>query len=215
MMNALVVEDDPSYAPALTRYLHRAGWRTFQTDSFHAAKKMLDHNAIDLAFIDLRLPDGNGMALIREGTDLKTQFAIITGHPGLESAIQAIEHRVVGYLPKPLKIAKINSILERVHERRTADRQREAALANEDVDSTADQADAPNPEFDHVSASALLRLNVRVGMTVEQAERELIEATLLDMHGDKPTAAKVLGISLKTLYNKLNSYRRPQSRPRE
>lgn len=45
-----------------------------------------------------------------------------------------------------------------------------------------------------------------VGRTVEDVERELIESTLEHFDGDKKQAADVLGISLKTLYNRLNSY---------
>jgi two-component system, NtrC family, response regulator HydG len=47
---------------------------------------------------------------------------------------------------------------------------------------------------------------VRVGKTVEEVERELIESTLEHFDGDKKQAADILGISLKTLYNRLNSY---------
>ena len=47
---------------------------------------------------------------------------------------------------------------------------------------------------------------IRVGKTVEEVERELIESTLEHFDGDKKQAADILGISLKTLYNRLNSY---------
>lgn len=47
---------------------------------------------------------------------------------------------------------------------------------------------------------------IRVGKTVEEVERELIESTLDHFDGDKKQAADILGISLKTLYNRLNSY---------
>ncbi len=47
---------------------------------------------------------------------------------------------------------------------------------------------------------------VRVGMTVAEAERQLIEATLRHTNGDKPRAASMLGIGLRTLYRKLAEY---------
>ena len=50
-------------------------------------------------------------------------------------------------------------------------------------------------------------LRVRVGSTVADAERRLILATLEECGGNKERAARLLGISLKTLYNKLNRYR--------
>jgi DNA-binding NtrC family response regulator len=47
-------------------------------------------------------------------------------------------------------------------------------------------------------------VGVRVGMTLDEAERHLIEATLAEFDGDKRKAAQALGISLKTLYNRLS-----------
>ncbi|HUR28209.1 MAG TPA: sigma-54 dependent transcriptional regulator [Planctomycetota bacterium] len=49
-------------------------------------------------------------------------------------------------------------------------------------------------------------LDIQVGTSIASAERELIQATLLHVRGDKPAAAAILGISLKTLYNRLNVY---------
>jgi len=46
-------------------------------------------------------------------------------------------------------------------------------------------------------------LSITVGMTVEEAERRLIEATLRHTRGDKRRAAQMLGIGLRTLYRKL------------
>ncbi len=44
------------------------------------------------------------------------------------------------------------------------------------------------------------------GQTIDDVERALIEVTLKQLDGDKPKAADMLGISLKTLYNRLNKY---------
>ncbi|MEM1177199.1 MAG: sigma-54 dependent transcriptional regulator [Acidobacteriota bacterium] len=49
-------------------------------------------------------------------------------------------------------------------------------------------------------------LELRPGMSVAEAERKLIEITLESLDGDKKEAADLLGISLKTLYNRLNAY---------
>jgi DNA-binding NtrC family response regulator len=50
-------------------------------------------------------------------------------------------------------------------------------------------------------------LSVQVGMSIADAERLLIQATLRECNGDKRQAAEMLGISLKTLYNRLSEYR--------
>jgi DNA-binding NtrC family response regulator len=49
-------------------------------------------------------------------------------------------------------------------------------------------------------------LHLKVGTSLEDAERRLILATLDQYEGDKKQTAEVLGISLKTLYNRLNQY---------
>lgn len=67
----------------------------------------------------------------------------------------------------------------------------------------------------HLTAGKLSRppmpvadgLSIPVGTTVEQAEMMLIQATLRDMDNNKTQAAKVLGISTKTLHTKLKQYR--------
>jgi two-component system, NtrC family, response regulator AtoC len=50
-------------------------------------------------------------------------------------------------------------------------------------------------------------VSVKVGTSVAEAEKQLILATLQHCEGDKRKAAEVLGISLKTLYNRINAYR--------
>lgn len=60
----------------------------------------------------------------------------------------------------------------------------------------------------HVEQSRPPGLHVPLGSRLDEAERSLIEVTLEYCEGDKRRAAAVLGCSLKTLYNKLNSYAR-------
>jgi two-component system response regulator AtoC len=57
-------------------------------------------------------------------------------------------------------------------------------------------------------------LHVPLGSRLDEAERSLIEVTLDYCDGDKKRAAAVLGCSLKTLYNKLNSYARENAAAR-
>lgn len=58
-------------------------------------------------------------------------------------------------------------------------------------------------------------ITVRIGVPIADAERELIQATLRHVGGDKPAAAGILGISLKTLYNRLNVYEAAGAAPIE
>jgi len=60
--------------------------------------------------------------------------------------------------------------------------------------------------FDDVPVRTDQSITVSVGTTVEEMERQLILATLQSVHGHKERAAELLGISAKTLYNRLRDY---------
>ncbi|HVQ15138.1 MAG TPA: helix-turn-helix domain-containing protein, partial [Vicinamibacterales bacterium] len=69
---------------------------------------------------------------------------------------------------------------------------------------------APEPQTEAKGeASSSGTFTVRVGSTIAEVERRLILATLREYQEDKPKSANVLGISLKTLYNRLNQYQAP------
>jgi DNA-binding NtrC family response regulator len=67
-----------------------------------------------------------------------------------------------------------------------------------------DLSDLPPALRDAESSGETLR--IAVGMTVEETERQLIEATLRQAGHDKPRAAATLGIGLRTLYRKIQRY---------
>ena len=60
----------------------------------------------------------------------------------------------------------------------------------------------------HTSRCDMDQITVRIGTSIATMERDLITATLERCEGNKRQAAKLLGVSLKTLYNRLNDYAR-------
>jgi DNA-binding NtrC family response regulator len=71
------------------------------------------------------------------------------------------------------------------------------------------------PVFSATGAGAAMPVNgltIAPGMTVDEAEQKLIMATLESAGGNKTRAAEMLGISLKTLHNKLNRFKEDDAR---
>jgi DNA-binding NtrC family response regulator len=64
----------------------------------------------------------------------------------------------------------------------------------------------PEPQGEATGTTSSGTFTVRVGSTIAEVERRLILATLREYQEDRPKSASVLGISLKTLYNRLNQY---------
>jgi two-component system response regulator AtoC len=71
--------------------------------------------AADLVLIDLMLPDGSGMDLLKEvGGSAATDVVLITGYASVDSAVQALRAGAADYLTKPVDIARLRTILTNV-----------------------------------------------------------------------------------------------------
>jgi DNA-binding NtrC family response regulator len=66
-------------------------------------------------------------------------------------------------------------------------------------------------QFDSPFGNGTAQQGLEPGRSIRDVERELIELTLEHFAGDKKAAAETLGISLNTLYNRLNAYRDPET----
>jgi two-component system, NtrC family, response regulator HydG len=94
----------------------------------------------------------------------------------------------------PGNVRELKNVIERAY-----------ILADDMLDPSHIPTDVGVPEIELPEQSAAPPL--KVGTSLADAERRLIMATLSHYAGDKRRAAETLGISLKTLYNRLNSYR--------
>ena len=77
-----------------------------------AALEKLRLYQYDLLITDLRMPDVDGLTVIREGRRFRPDLpiVIITGYSTEASAIEAINLGVHGYLTKPFRVAKVLSV---------------------------------------------------------------------------------------------------------
>ena len=115
MPHALIVDDDTHAAEALAELVADNGFTTACADSLQGARDLLS-TAPDVILLDLMLPDGNGLELLRETSvrDSETQVVVVTGHATLESSIEAMRHGATDYLLKPINLSHLRGILSRV-----------------------------------------------------------------------------------------------------
>ena len=81
-----------------------------------------------------------------------------------------------------------------------------AFIMSDPKGSTITLPDSLESPFSRVNKKAEANNQVLAGQTIEEVEKELIHATLDKVQGNKTIAAQMLGISTKTLYNRLNAY---------
>ncbi|MCF6157274.1 MAG: sigma-54-dependent Fis family transcriptional regulator [wastewater metagenome] len=99
----LVIDDDTSILEVMHMRLKALGYRVSTARSSDEAKKMLLATSFNLAIVDLRLGEENGIELMEEiiGTYQKIPIIILTAHGSIESAVEAMRKGAYSYLTKP------------------------------------------------------------------------------------------------------------------
>ena len=101
----IVVEDNIVYCEFVCNLLAREGFRTVQAFRLSTAKKLLQQaTENDIIVSDLRLPEGDGIDLLRwmrkEG--MRQPFIIMTDYAEVHTAVESIKLGSLDYIPKQL-----------------------------------------------------------------------------------------------------------------
>lgn len=104
MKSILIVEDDITYSMILKAWLTKKGFRVQSASSIARAQKMIESDAIDLILSDLRLPDRDGIDLLKwmRSHGRMTPLIIMTGYADIQSAVQAMKLGAQDYVAKPV-----------------------------------------------------------------------------------------------------------------
>jgi DNA-binding response OmpR family regulator len=118
MYNLLLVEDDDALSDSLSYYLKSEGFNVFLSHTTSSSKEILKNVSIDLAILDITLPDGNGLDLcrsIRENRDIPIIF--LTAMDEETDIINGFDIGADDYVTKPFKarelLSRIKSLLRR------------------------------------------------------------------------------------------------------
>ncbi|MBK0392155.1 sigma-54-dependent transcriptional regulator [Ramlibacter algicola] len=115
MGHALIVEDDADAARMVAQLVASHGFSAATAQSLGEARRQMALQQPDVVLLDLKLPDGDGMALL-DDTDLlgDSDVVLMTGHASLETSIRALRAGAVDYLVKPVSPGQLQGILARV-----------------------------------------------------------------------------------------------------
>ena len=115
MTTALIVDDDPDFTHVMSVMLSQRGVSASAAASLQTARRQIATSPPDLVLLDLHLPDGDGLSLLRDPQVAEnSEVVLMTGHASLESSIQALRQGATDYLVKPVCMAQLDSILARV-----------------------------------------------------------------------------------------------------
>ena len=117
--SVMVVDDEPGIRTALCANFVRHGWNVEAASSLREALRYLQATAYDLIVTDMRLPDGNGMEVMRSArrSSPTTAVILLTAYGSVPDAVDAMRDGALDYLTKPAPFERLQMRAEQVIER--------------------------------------------------------------------------------------------------
>jgi DNA-binding NtrC family response regulator len=122
----LLLEDDPPLQRRLAAHLRTLGAQVTETATIEEARRVLRDLRFDFALVDLHLPDGEALDLLREGAfSENTGVVVMTGFGGVKKAVEAMRLGAGDYLAKPFEPEELPLAFARCQHQRGAARRDE------------------------------------------------------------------------------------------
>jgi len=129
MAKILIIDDDPKICKVLSDILRLKGYICVIAHTAREAIENVKKEEIDLAIIDLKLPDELGINVLKEIKEIspRTEAIILTAYASLPTAIEALDYGAFSYIEKPCKTEHLLNIIKRALERKNLIEEKERA----------------------------------------------------------------------------------------
>ena len=119
-MKTLIVEDDTATRRGLEESIKDFGGEPHAVGTAKQAEASLKQFQPHLLIVDISLPDGDGLALLRAARQERPDLdaVVITGSSSIDHAIEALRAGATDYLLKPLRPAQLETVFQRIADRR-------------------------------------------------------------------------------------------------
>jgi two-component system NtrC family response regulator len=115
----LVIDDEAAQREALAGHLRKQGYEVLIADNGRSGLDILQQNLVDLILTDLRMPDMDGMEVLKGARQLnpEVEVVIITAYGTVGGAVEAIQGGACHYLEKPIDLDELDAVVSRALER--------------------------------------------------------------------------------------------------
>lgn len=113
----IVVEDDVVLGSLMAQHLSGQGFAVQTASSAAELRGLISRSEPEIVLLDVRLPDGDGLSLLPELTEL-TDVIVLTAFGSVQNAVDAVKAGATEYLLKPVNLSDLNLVVSRVLERR-------------------------------------------------------------------------------------------------
>lgn len=112
-VRVLLVEDEALFARAVTKRLQLAGYECERAETIADGRALARQFQPDLALLDMRLPDGNGIDLLSEFTAKGIAVIVMTAYGEVSDAVNAMKQGAIDYLKKPVDLEELLLVVEK------------------------------------------------------------------------------------------------------
>ncbi len=111
----LIVDDDDVMRESLSDVLRRSGYEVFLEDSGKGALSIIKKNVIDLILLDMRLPDVDGLEILKKIKEFDTEILVIimTAYSDIQTAVSAMKSGAYHYINKPFELDELKLLIQK------------------------------------------------------------------------------------------------------
>jgi DNA-binding response OmpR family regulator len=129
-MKILVIEDEQALCETIVSYLEEEGYRCEQAGTVELGSEKVNLYEYDCMLVDIGLPDGNGLSLVKELKKIHpgTGIIIISAKNSTDDKISGLDLGADDYLTKPFHLPELNSRIKSLLRRRKFDGKQELVI---------------------------------------------------------------------------------------
>ena len=182
----LIVDDEETLCDLLSETLLNEGYEVAKAYNGQSAVDEIESHEFDAVILDLFLPKKSGIEVLKHiaGKKITTQVIMATGYSDMSTAVEALKLGAFDFLLKPFNINNLKMILVKAVEKSEQLKKESIALENK----------------------AQVVETKTEGNIQPSSEKEYLESILKGTKWNKSKAAEMLGIPLKSLFEKIKKY---------
>ncbi|XRE42794.1 RteB, two-component system response regulator [Tenacibaculum discolor] len=168
MKKILLVEDDVTFSNMLKHFLERHQYTVEVSYTIKNAFTLLKKHSYNLIFTDLRLPDGNGIDLLKQSknTDSNIPVVLMTSYAEVSTAVQAMKQGAFDYISKPFNpdevLEVISNALEVKAEKITETKKEDKKVSNSNSNIVSGISSASKNLHEHIHLVAPTDMSVLI-----------------------------------------------------
>src|ERR1700730_9419973 len=118
-LKVLVIDDEKAHAEVVAESLERVGYECVVATSGTAGARLIENDEFDVIITDLKMAALDALPILRKARQElpEAEVVMITGHGDVKTAVEAIKQGAANYLTKPVDMAELRAIVDKVAER--------------------------------------------------------------------------------------------------